>query len=469
MWRRLISPRPAALTLLTLGAIAYPLLSVVNHLCFHTFGLDLGLYTHALFNYAHLQADPGTFYLDHTRNLLSDHFDLYLPLLSPLVWLFGEYTLLLVQIAAVLLGAWGVYRWLEDITGPWIAVAAMASFLSFFGIWQALAFDYHSNVVACMWIPWMMLALRQEHYVRFALLAVLVSLAKETMPLWLLFVLLPLLWDYRHNRRTLLWIGGTACFCIAYFLLVSMVIMPALCPDPAPGFWRYAHMGDSLGQVASWIVTHPLEALQSLLSTPDGQADKREFYLCFLLSGGLLLLRKPHWLLLTVPLIGQKMLSCDQAFWGIAYHYNVEFALAVPLAFIVIGNIKWTHWRYVAASLLLVSTILTTAYTTSRPHTWIRTENVRLLDAHHFRQDAFDLREAHRCIGQIPSDAAVCASSCLTPHLVLRKEVYLYPMGLAHNPDLLLLTPDDAAHFHPEPHWLPTDTLGGLVLYTHKQ
>lgn len=471
MWRRFIAPRPLALAMLALAAVSYALLSIVNHLCFHTFGLDLGLYTHALYNYAHFRPDLGTFYLDHTRDLLSDHFDLYLPLLSPLVWVFGQYTLLVVQIAAVLFGAAGAYKLVGTYGHPWLALVAMGTFLSFFGIWQALAFDYHSNVVACMLVPWLMYALRRQRYAWFTVLTMLVCLGKETLPLWLTFVLLALMWDYRRDRTALRWLAVGVLFCMVYLGVVTLIVMPALCPDPSPGFWRYSHMGDSFGEMARWLVTHPLEALRNLFvnHTADaaGNGLKAEFYLCLLASGGLLCLLKPNWLLMLVPLVAQKMLSRDIAFWGVGYHYNVEFAtVVVPAAFIALSGMRSIRWRYGLAALSLALAVLTTVYTTSHPQTWIRRENVHLLDTRHYRNEQFSCREVREVLRRLPPDAAVCASSPLTPHLALRERVYLYPTGLAHHPTLLILTAEDAGAMNEHPDWQLVDTTAGLHIFT---
>ncbi len=101
---------------LLLFAVLYALLSVVNHVCFRTAGLDLGIYTQMLYRYAHLQWPDSSMFLPEAQNMLCDHFDLYLILFSPLVYLFGTYTLLIVQIAAVLFGAWGMYRLIGSYT-----------------------------------------------------------------------------------------------------------------------------------------------------------------------------------------------------------------------------------------------------------------------------------------------------------------------------------------------------------------
>lgn len=421
--------RMAAVAVLVAGAVLYALLSLVNHWCFRTFGLDLGLYTHALYDYAHLRAADCAFFLDRSRNLLSDHFDLYLVLLSPLVYLGGSWTLLIVQLLAVMAGAAGVYCLVAcSARQPWLPVAAMVSFLAFFGVWHAVAFDYHSNVVAAMLVPWLMVALHKRRYGWFAAGVVLVCVAKESMPLWMLFVLMALAVEYRHDKIVLRWLAAAALFCLTYLLIVTLWLMPALCPDPSPGFWRYAYMGDGFGAIGRWVVTHPIEALRRLVVDPSGQ--KVEFYVCLLLSGGVLCFFRPQWLLPLVPLVAQKMLSADEAFWGIGYQYNVECAVVVvPAAFITISNMKHPRLQRALALLLPLLVLATTVYTCHHPRTWVRTENVRVFSAAHYRCDTFDRRQALQTINAVPEGASVSAASCLTPRLALRRQVYCHPAG----------------------------------------
>ena len=93
-----------------LAGIVYVLISLVNHFLFKTYGLDLGLYTHVMHDFLHFSIDDCSMFKEAPQSILAAHFDLYLLLLSPLVCLFGSYTLLIVQIAAVLLGGWGIYK-----------------------------------------------------------------------------------------------------------------------------------------------------------------------------------------------------------------------------------------------------------------------------------------------------------------------------------------------------------------------
>src|SRR5271156_7162266 len=81
--------------------IIYVLISFVNHFNFRTYALDLGLYNNALYSYSHFHWNNSSVMQSAPENLLTDHFDIYLILFSPLSLIFGSYTLLVVQIVAV--------------------------------------------------------------------------------------------------------------------------------------------------------------------------------------------------------------------------------------------------------------------------------------------------------------------------------------------------------------------------------
>src|SRR6476620_4958201 len=78
--------------------IIYALISLVNHYNFRTYALDLGMVNHAVYDYAHFRKNVTTLLLDTPpTNFLANHFTLVPLLVSPLYWLFGNYTMLLVQ------------------------------------------------------------------------------------------------------------------------------------------------------------------------------------------------------------------------------------------------------------------------------------------------------------------------------------------------------------------------------------
>ena len=476
-------------------AVLYGLLSLVNHACFRTSCLDLGVYTNALYDYAHFHANDSSTFLPHRQNLLRDHFDLYLIIFSPLVWIFGQWTLLIVQILFVLFGGVGFYLFVRDRISTennnseypapigsiayYMPLLAMVCYLAFFGTWHALSFDYHSNVVAASCFPWLLLAIRRCSLKWASVLFVFIIVAKETMPIWLCFILLALVFDHWRNRRMLLWMGCAALFAVAYFIVVALWIMPSM-GNINPGWWRYAHMGANAGEMVRYMISNPLQVVQDFCSSTVGGAEapevKRELVKCLLLSGGALLLFKPNYLIMLVPLLMQKFLSVDTAFWGIGYQYNAEIgAVVVAGAFCVLTRLRIPYVRLALSLLVVALTLRTTYKTTQEPKAWIWRERTDILSADHYHQSAFSTDDANRLIRSLPKNASVCATSHLVPHLALRNNIYLWPQCSNYDYEYLLLALDSpeaqayATELKQDPEWQIIEQPDGLLLARHTQ
>lgn len=437
------------LTIVAVATIAYSLLSLVNHYLFKTYTLDLGLYTHALHEYAHFRLpDCSMFKSKVVAPLLCDHFDLYLVLLSPLVYVFGSWTLLFVQIAGVVMGGVGVYKLIGLYTDDrWLPLLAMSVFYFSFGIIQALSFDYHSNVLASMLLPWFFYALKQRRFVMSSILVVFFVIGKENMSLLLFFVVVGLMWDYRRDKAAMWHLAAYALFSVVYFVMINMVVMPKL-GWSGGGFYRYAYLGDNYADIALNLVSQPGETLRLLftntLSDPAGDGIKEEFYKCALLSGMLLTILKPNYLFMLIPLLGQKMLSCDRVMWGIAKQYSVEFVpLLVVSAFLVIVKLKKGHWGRLLAMALLVSTIATTFFTIGMPKAYVRLDTICIYQGRHYEQPAFDVDFARQVMNQIPKAASVSASSEFVPHLALREQLFDINISKTKDADYLMVLDDD--------------------------
>jgi len=430
----------------TAAGVLYALISLVNHYLFKTYALDLGLYTHAMYDYVHFCIDDCTMFKATPQCILSDHFDLYLMLLSPLVLVFGSYTLLIVQIAAVLLGGWGVYKLIGLYTDDeWLPILAAAMLLFSFGVIHPLSFDYHSNVLTAMMFPWLLYFLKLKKYGLASLFVVLFVIGKENMSLWLFFVAIGLMWDYRKDKKTLWYLAGYAAFSIVYFYLINMVVMPRL-GGAGGGFGRYKYLGSDYTEIARNLLSQPWESIQMLFTNTTGISHyngiKEEFYCCALATGMILTLLKPNYLFMLIPLIGQKMFAASHLFWGVSLQYSVEFMpVLVISAFLVIIKLKKRVPRLVLACALLLSTIWNTFYTIDKPKSFIIADQVRVYDGQHYQQKGFDIQYARELIKQIPDGASVCAGRMFVPHLALRPEVYdFYAVAPHVRADYMLVT-----------------------------
>ena len=442
------SKRQKNITLAAVFAVAgvmYVLISLVNHYLFKTYALDLGLYTHAMYDYTHFRVDDCSLFKAVPQSILSDHFDLYLVIFSPLIYVFGSYTLLIVQIAAVLLGGWGIFKLIDLYTDDrWLPVLATAVFFFSFGIIQALAYDYHSNVLTSMMLPWLLYFLKKRQFGLASLFVVLFVIGKENMSLWLFFIAIALMWDYRKDKRALWHLAAYAVFSLAYFFIINMVVMPRL-GGSGGGFDRYAHLGDNYVDIAQRLVTHPWETLQMLFTNTNGISKydgiKEEFYYCALATGMLLTLLKPNYLIMLIPLVAQKMLAVDSTFWGISFQYAVEFMPVIVISsFLVIIKLKKKVWRWLLAICLLISTVLTTFYTIGIPKSQVWLDQLCVYQGRHYEQKDFDVHYAYEVIKQIPDDASVCANTFFVPHLAMRDEIRNFANTKNIKTDYVLMT-----------------------------
>lgn len=435
----------------TAAGVLYALISLVNHYLFKTYVLDLGLYTHAIYEYAHFRMADCSMFKAVPQNLLSDHFDLYLMILSPLVYVFGTYTLLIVQIVAVLLGGWGIYKLIGLYTDDdWLPIIATAAFFFSFGIIHPLTFDYHSNVLTTMMLPWLLYFLKQRRFGLTSLFVVLFVIGKENMSLWLFFIAIGLMWDYRKDKKTLWHLAVYAVFALAYFVIINMIVMPQL-GGLGGGFARYAYLGGSYIEIAKNLLLHPSKTLHILFSNtsnfPHYDYVKAEFYWCALATGMIFTLLKPNYFLMLIPLIGQKMLASDHLFWGVSFQYSVEFMpVLIISSFLVIIKLKKTIWQRMLAGALLISTVLTTFYTIGVPKSYVKLDQICIYQGRHYEQTQFDIHYVRELMQEIPTDASVCASTMFVPHLCLRPEIYDYQTVAPYvNAEFVLVT---EAHYN---------------------
>ena len=120
--------------------LVYSSISLVNHYNFRTYAWDLGINNNAIYDYAHFRWNDCMLMQPQFDNVLSDHFSLLPILVSPFYWIFGSYTMLLFQIAAILFGGIGIYKYFHKKTSDFnLSVIAAIHFYSVWGIYLLLA------------------------------------------------------------------------------------------------------------------------------------------------------------------------------------------------------------------------------------------------------------------------------------------------------------------------------------------
>jgi uncharacterized membrane protein len=424
--------RRVALVLALFG-VAYGLLSLVNHYLFRTSAFDLGIYNQAVWDYSHFRREASS--VIRYNDMFGDHFTLFQPLWGPLYWLFGSYTLLLVQIGVLLMGGYGSFRlhWQRTQgTQPAAALWLLVLFLSTWGIYSALAFDYHDNVIAAMLLPWLFYYFEADRRKRASIIAILMAVTKENMALWLVFIALGLAWLYWREPARRRWAVAVAALAGVYFVVISGVVIPALSGGMVYRYQTvYAALGSSPGEMLKTLFTRPFYVIGLLfknhLASSDGDFVKLELHTMVLLSGGLALLRRPAYLLMLAPIYGQKLLSDNVMYWGLNYQYSIEF---VPVLHAAVSH--WlakmappraTKWAAGAAVLCLAATVVSMQV---RKSPYYDKAASQFFKSRHYQRE-FDVAAVHKGLAVIPADARVSATTQLVPHLAARPFIFQFP------------------------------------------
>jgi uncharacterized membrane protein len=406
-------------------AVFYANISIVNHLNFRTNWFDLGFYTHHIYDYAH-------FNFAHLKTNLSDHFDLFLIVIAPLQYLFGQYTLLVVQIFFMLIGSYGVFLYSNAILkDKHKALILQITFLLCFAVISSIAFDYHSNVIAACLIPFLLYYFKTEKKWKFIFLWLMIIFTKENVMFntSVLVVLLPFFHKESKLKRISLALGIIGL--IMFWLIVSKV-MPAFSNTAVYFNFRYTNVGNSksFSDMFVFIITHPFETLKLLFintrNNPLFDHYKTEAHIFIFLSGGFLLLRKPVLLLMSIPLYFQKFLHDSQNVWGLSFQYNIDF---VPIIFMAIisfleKDYKWQLNKNLVYIFLFINIILTIRMMDNTV-SFVKKSSLRIYQGMHYTSE-INKNTFKELSKLIPEKSSVCAQSFFTPHFSLRDSIFQF-------------------------------------------
>lgn len=435
--------RSVVLLLLT-ASLVYGSITFVNHCVFRTYALDLGYYTQVSLAWIAGEAPTTAGFEDLSQHALSNHFDLSQLIFAPFVAIGGAWALLIIQWLFILLGGIGIYKWAEHHKSKF-STPILLCFLGYFAVFQSLAYDYHSTVVACMLLPWYFLAIAKGKTKLSWVLLITFALFREDLALFALFIAAGQTFIYRRDLKLKPQLIGQVAGMAVLFLLIMLVIMPAFAGGEPISNLQYLALQNfqlNFGAVARVFK-------EILYSSPEGSLSmiKVEFWFAFLLSGGVLLFKKPVYLFMLIPVFSSKMLHINPIFWGVGAHYSIALAAIVPIALVVIlKDSKHSIWKFLPLVVLAVSFRLM-----DNPYSIIDRENIRFYQAQHY-QRTFDVNQVKQFLNSIPEHSLVSTSNNVYPHLADQQEVQLFPLGIAKADYIILINEDDPFPLGPEEH-----------------
>lgn len=460
--------------IIALFTAIYCSISVVNHYLFRTNAYDLGIYNNMLYTYSQFKLNYTTIQQPIVWHAFSDHFEPIFFLITPLYYVFGSYTLLYVQIALIIAGGLGMMLWAKQVSeNNNIAIALLLQFLSMWGVYSALAFDFHNNVTAAMLVPWLALFIQQVQWKKVLLIWILMLACKENMALYTAFVCAGFALHYfkeANKRNTLVLLSGAS---FIYFLIVIKFIIPHF-QTPGAGY-IYSDMYKSLGNTPKEMIDNVLnrpgylfaQLFENFIYNPAYNGLKAETHFAVLISGGIFLIYRPQFLVMLIPIYLQKMFSNDPTKWGINYQYSIEFVPVICLA--TVSFLKHTTIPLFRQKLPWVIAAVTFVFTMSkldsRVSIWYDKEASRFYQGSHYAQD-FNTDALRTQLKQLTFTSAdkISAQSNLVPHLANRTHIYLYPY-LGETEYIVLSPPTKPYPLNEEQFQFALDTLTTSVFW----
>ena len=320
--------------LVSFWALVYAVWAVARHHVFETTAYDLGIFFEAVRGWAHLGLPivPVKGIHDHLGahfDLLGDHFHPILALLAPTYWVWPHPETLLVD-QAVLFAASAVPVWafVQRLLGPRAAYLWTTGYLTYWGLQEAIAFDFHEIAFAVPLIALVIERVQAQRWRSATIAVLLLLLVKEDLAILVAFFGLYFAVRGRRALGTGVTLGG-----LGGYLLITRVLLPHFAGGTGFMYWTYDALGKDLPSALEFMVRHPLRTVR-LFVTPSV---KWHTMLLILAPFGLLSLGSST-LILLVPLVAERFFSSGHQYWVLGYHYT---ATAAPI--VAMGGAEGLH------------------------------------------------------------------------------------------------------------------------------
>jgi uncharacterized membrane protein len=216
--------------------------------------------------------------------------------------------------------------------------------------------------------------------------------------------------------------------------------MKVLMPAFANGQLEYLHfkytaLGPDMGSALTFILRHPFDALRLLFENHlpgvstyrDGL--KASTWWLFMAAGGWLCVLRPAFLLMLIPIFGQKMFSDDPNKWSPFFQYSIEFLPVIIMAAIeAVRVLSKTYLRWTLMLALALGSVFSGIHSLSmyRPQAFMP-QGIKVLKSGHWTREVPVERIKFALKKNIPDTASVAASSVLVPRLAMRRSISNYP------------------------------------------
>lgn len=391
--------------LIALFTSIYTAAAIIRHSYFESFAFDLGIFDQSIWLYSRLKIPYSTI---KEMIVLGDHFSPSLAILAPFYWLFNDVRILLfLQAFITCFGALPIFLISKKyLKNNFISLIFSFAYLTYFGLQNALLFDFHEITIITGLIPWLFYLLIRKKWVLYFFLTLIFLGLKEDASIITGSIGLFLIFKFKNYRVGLL----TIILSIVSFFLVTKVLIPTL--NPA-GFHYQPQIPLTVKEW--WLTfTYPPIKIRTLLISFLPLA----YLPIFSFSG-------------SIPIIfhflehfpGKDLIGR----WDIYLHYRAPLASLMAIAAILgtknINERLLTSKQKTKINNLLGSVILTCVIVTQY---FFHLPLNSLFKKAFYAKRTF-VSDINYLISKIPKEASVATQNNIAPHLTHREEIYLFP------------------------------------------
>jgi uncharacterized membrane protein len=412
-----LSSKPNALTLIIgISALIFFACSSLRHALFQSSAFDLGYFDQAVYLISQGQTPVVSFWGYHFMGGHADWVVYGLALLYKIYpdvhWLFA------VQAVALALGALPTF-YLARQAGlkESQAIAMAVVYLLYPLVFNLNLFDFHPEVMALPAILGAVFAARRDRIGWFCLAIVFIlgcrdalSLTVAAMGLWLLVF---------EKKR---WCGAFALFAgIAWFLIVTQVVIPAFRPGGVEAVARYASLGNSLPEIAKTLLFQPGLLLGRIFTLANLE------YLCLLLLPLIWGLSPQHLtpLVGAIPTLAMNLITDYQPQKDLVHQYSLP-ALPFLLLAVISTLAAGKGWLQNRRGIILWALV---AFIALAKFSYFGSRYLESLDTWQATREAIYALRSAEGIAQIQNQGSVLTPAEVAPHLTHRPVVKLVITG----------------------------------------
>lgn len=379
--------------LIAIFIVWFSVFSIVRHLRVQSFLFDLGYYDQLIWQVAHGKPLFSTLLENHPW---LDHFSPSIFLLSPiyLIWS-SPFVILLTQSILISVGAYPIYKLaVKKLKNNFISLSLAFSYLMFWGIHNAIAFDFHPLALGAPLLAFMVWFYENKQYRLFYLTMIVFGGLQENYLIFLgaLGVFLAL-----HYRDYLRGAFITAISSILFFSLIFIII-------PKHFGSSYYYLPDGGTDFT------PLRLMHNFINPP---VKLEVLWFSFAPYAFLSLLSPAHLILFLEEFAGRFLLN-NPNWWSLGFHYNAILATLLSLSSIeALKRLSKKTYSYFALYFIFAAI---------GTYLYIQPDTFKV-----FKSNFWNITygtTVQEVISSIPADASVAAANNIGAQIAGRNEVY---------------------------------------------